>query len=77
MHDAIAAETRGIPAVAVMTDRFVPSARAVAELNGLPDYPFVVIGHPIANDGDEELRRKAEAAVTRIAALLTERPVGP
>ena len=76
MHDAIAAETRGIPAVAVMTDRFVPSACAVAELNGLPDYPFVVIGHPIANDGDEELRRKAEAVVTRIAALLTERPVG-
>ena len=77
MHDAIAAETRGIPAVAVMTDRFVPSARAVAELNGLPDYPFVVIGHPIANDGDEELRRKAEAVVTQIAALLTERPVAP
>ena len=77
MHDAIAAETRGIPAVAVMTDRFVPTARAVAELNGLPDYPFVVIGHPIANDGDEELRRKAEAVVTRIAALLTERPVAP
>ncbi len=73
MHDAIAAETRGIPAVAVMTDRFGPSARAVAELNGLPDYPFVVIGHPIANDGDEELRRKAESVVTRIAALLTER----
>ena len=77
MHDAIAAETRGIPAVAVMTDRFVPSARAVAELNGLPDYPFVVIGHPIANDGDEELQSKAEAVVTRIAALLTERPARP
>ena len=77
MHDAIAAERRGIPAVAVMTDRFVPSARAVAELNGLPDYPFVVIDHPIANDGDEELRRKAEAAVARIAALLTERAVSP
>jgi hypothetical protein len=73
MHDAIAAETRGIPAVAVMTDRFEPSARAVAELNGLPHYPFVVIGHPIANDGDAELARKAEAVVARIATLLTER----
>jgi hypothetical protein len=73
MHDAIAAETRGIPAVAVMTDRFVPSARVVAELNGLADYPFVVIEHPIANDDDETLRRKAEAAVARIVALLTER----
>jgi hypothetical protein len=73
MHDAIAAETRGIPAVAVMTDRFVPSARVVAELNGLADYPFVVIEHPIANDDDETLRRKAEAVVARIVALLTER----
>jgi hypothetical protein len=73
MHDAIAAEMRGIPAVAVMTDRFVPSARAVTELNGLPDYPFVVIDHPIANDGDEELRKKAESVVVEIATLLTRR----
>jgi hypothetical protein len=77
MHDAIAAEARGIPAVAIMTDRFEPSARAVAELNGLPDYPFAVVSHPIANDGDEELRRKAEGVVARIAALLTERPATP
>jgi hypothetical protein len=56
-----------------MTDRFVPTARAVAELNGLPDYPFVVIAHPIANDGDDDLRRKAEGVVERIAALLTQR----
>jgi hypothetical protein len=73
MHDAIAAEGLGIPAVAIMTDRFEPSARAVAELNGLPGYPFAVIGHPIANDGDEDLRAKAEAVVGRIVALLTER----
>jgi hypothetical protein len=73
MHDAIAAERRGIPAVAIMTDRFVPSARTVAELNGLADYPFVVIEHPIANDADEDLRRKAESVVAQIAALLTRR----
>jgi hypothetical protein len=46
----------------------------VAELNGLPDYPFVVIGHPIANDRDEDLRAKAEAAVAGLVALLTGRP---
>ena len=56
-----------------MTDRFVPSARAVAELNGLVDYPFAVIEHPIANDDDEALRRKAERVIDRIVALLTER----
>jgi hypothetical protein len=54
-----------------MTDRFVASARAVADLNGLADYPFVVIEHPIANDSDADLERKAGAVVARIAALLT------
>jgi hypothetical protein len=73
MHDAIAAERRGIPAVAVMTDRFVPTARAVAELNGLPEYPYVVIPHPIANASDDDLRAKAEAVIGRIVELLTKR----
>lgn len=73
MHDALAAETRGIPAVAIMTDRFEPSARAMAELNGMPDYPYAVIPHPIANDSDEDLRKKAEAVVERLVSLLTRR----
>jgi hypothetical protein len=74
MHDAIAAERRGIPAAAIMTERFEQSARAVAALNGVPDYPFVVIGHPIANDTDDDLRAKAEAAVRGLVSILTERP---
>jgi len=73
MHDALAAETRGIPAVAVMTDRFEATARAVAEANGLPAYPYVVIEHPVADNTDEDLRAKAEAAIGRIVALLTQR----
>jgi hypothetical protein len=56
-----------------MTDRFEASARAMAELNGLPDYPYVVIPHPIANDSDEALRLKAESILERVVALLTER----
>lgn len=74
MHDALAAEQRGIPAVAIMTDRFVDTARGVAELSAVPDYPFVVIAHPIAGDSDAELRAKAERAVDPLVALLTERP---
>jgi hypothetical protein len=73
MHDALAAESRGIPAVAVMTDRFEATARAVAELNGLPAYPYAVIEHPIANNTDEVLRAKAEAVIGRVIALLTQR----
>ena len=56
-----------------MTDRFEQSARVVARLNGMPDYPFAVIGHPVANDSDDALRRKAEGVVERIVSLLTRR----
>jgi hypothetical protein len=56
-----------------MTDRFVPTARAVAESNGLKDYPFSVIPHPIANNDDAVLRAKARAAVNEIVPLLIER----
>jgi hypothetical protein len=52
----------------------VQTAREVAALNGLPDYPFVVVGHPIANDRDADLRAKAEAAVARLVPLLTGPP---
>jgi hypothetical protein len=75
LHDAIAAERLGIPAAAVMTDRFVRSAEVVASVNGLPDYPFTVIEHPVANNSDEVLRAKAQIAVKQIVAVLTARNV--
>jgi hypothetical protein len=56
-----------------MTDRFERSAQVVAQLNGLPGYPFVSIAHPVANNDDSTLCGKAEAAVERIVALLTQR----
>ena len=45
-----------------MTDRFVATAREVAAIQGLPDYPFVVIEHPIAGNSGEELRAKFVAS---------------
>ena len=57
-----------------MTDRFVRSAQVVAQVNGLPDYPFAVIDHPVASDSDETLRRKAEIAVRQLVPMLTQRP---
>ncbi|HEY6003231.1 MAG TPA: hypothetical protein VIV57_10165 [Anaeromyxobacter sp.] len=60
--------------MAIVTDPFEETVRAVAEANGLPAYPFVLVPHPIANDGDDELRRKAELAALKLVPLLTERP---
>ncbi|HVQ76543.1 MAG TPA: hypothetical protein VMT79_13540 [Candidatus Binatia bacterium] len=72
----MSAEKLGIPAVAVITDRFEGSARAMAEANGRADYPFAVIAHPIAGNGSDELRDKAERAVEALVPLLTRRSSG-
>jgi len=66
-------ERLGIPAVGIMTDRFVRSAEVMSELHGLPNYPFAVLDHPIANNTDDVLRKKAEIAVSQIVPLLTRR----
>jgi alkanesulfonate monooxygenase SsuD/methylene tetrahydromethanopterin reductase-like flavin-dependent oxidoreductase (luciferase family) len=70
----MSAEKLGIPAAAIITDRFAGSARAMAEANGLADYPFAVIAHPVAGNTDDELREKAEQAVGLLVPLLTRRP---
>jgi hypothetical protein len=56
-----------------MTDAFTATAEALAQACGMPGYPFAVIAHPIAPDGDEALRRKAAAAVRRCQELLLQR----
>ena len=56
-----------------MTDRFLVSAREIAAIEGLPEYPFVVIGHPIAGNPTEELHEKAERALASVVSLLTTR----
>ena len=60
-----------------MTDRFVTTARAVAEIHGVPEYRFVVIPHPIAGNSDDELGDKAERSLAEVLSLLTTRRVSP
>ena len=53
-----------------MTDRFVHTARLMAEVCGLPGYRFAVVAHPISSNGDAELRAKAAEAVQQCLELL-------
>ena len=73
MLDAINFEKQGIPAVAVVTEPFIPTARAMAALNGLPGYPFVVVPHPFGSLDAATVRDRADAALARIEALLLGR----
>ena len=70
MLDAISFEKRGIPAVAIITEPFIPTAAAIAELAGMPGYPHAVIPHPVGSLSPEEVRRRADAIATRVETLL-------
>jgi hypothetical protein len=73
LHDAISAEKAGIPATAIITDRFRETAQVMARVSGMPDYPFVVIPHPISNNTEAILRAKAEDAVRQCLTILLNR----
>ncbi|MBI3800693.1 MAG: hypothetical protein HY268_27415 [Deltaproteobacteria bacterium] len=73
MHDAISAEKVGVPATAIITDRFVQTARVMAQVSGMLEYPFAVIAHPISNNSDPVLREKAAVAVQQCIAILVGR----
>jgi hypothetical protein len=72
LHDAILAEKQGIRATAVITDRFVQTAKVMAQVSGKPEYPFAVVAHPISNNTDAVLREKAETAVQQCVAILLQ-----
>jgi hypothetical protein len=68
--DAIDLEKQGIPAVTVVTEPFARTANAVAELNGLAGYPFVVVPHPFGSLDEAAVWARADAALARIERLL-------
>ena len=70
MLDAINLEKRGIPAVAVVTEPFAPTAAALAELHGMPCYPVIVVPHPFGSLDEAAVRSRADAALVRIERLL-------
>ena len=70
MHDAILFERLGIPAVSLVTHVFTDTARSMAELMGLADFPFVVVEHPLSSLTPGEIRRRAAAIAPAVERLL-------
>ena len=59
-----------MPALAVMTSRFVSAAELMCKVLGMPDYKFAVIGHPISSASDEQLADYARTNVAQARQLL-------
>ena len=70
MRDGINIASRGIPAVALVTEEFWPQGDFVADSFGMPDVPRVRLPHPVAGTGDDSLRAIAERTVPAILEAL-------
>ena len=58
----------------ICTDQFIASAAAQAAICGNPDYPFVVVAHPIGSLTPAELRERAKTATPQVIEILTREP---
>jgi hypothetical protein len=68
--DAISFEERGIPAAVIITEPFMPTAMAMAELAGMPGYPVAVIPHPVGSLDPAAVIERADAVSARVVELL-------
>jgi hypothetical protein len=54
------------------TEPFVVTARNIARVLGLPDYPFLRVKHPIGSCTLPELKERAEVAYQQALRILME-----
>ena len=74
MYDSLKLEALGVPAIAICSEPFESGARAMANLGGIPDYPFALIQHPIGSLTPQQIRERAiEAAPQVIRSLIARR----
>ncbi|MCS5583826.1 MAG: hypothetical protein VX709_15310 [Pseudomonadota bacterium] len=72
MHDGITFEQTGKRAVVLCTEPFIVTAKNIARVMGLPDYPFVVLDHPIGSCTASEIQQKAAQAADQAERILLE-----
>ena len=57
----------------ICTEPFITSADAMAALGGTPNYPYVVVPHPLGSRTMQQLRAIAAKAAPDALAILTAR----
>ena len=70
MRDGIAVATKGLPAVALVTEAFWPQGDFVAESFGMPDIPRLKLPHPVAGTGQQKMRETANELVKQMLGAL-------
>jgi len=70
LHDGIEIDDHGKPAAVLITEPFIPTAKAIARIRTLPDYKFVILKHPLGSLTDEQLRERARSAAPQVKKIL-------
>jgi len=58
--------------VVLCTEPFKVTARNIARVMGLPDYPFLLVQHPIGSCTQPELQARAEVAYRQALPILLQ-----
>jgi hypothetical protein len=61
LHDGISFEQLGKRAVVLCTEPFEVTAKNIARIMGLAEYPFMMVQHPIGSCTTDELKQRATA----------------
>jgi hypothetical protein len=72
VHDAVRLEARGIPTAVVGTEPFLDEALEQSQFLGMPNYPVVLVAHPVQLLTGAELTTMADEAFPRIETLLVD-----
>ena len=73
MHDGITLEKLGVPTAVICTEPFISSGKAMSKIGGIPDYPFVVLPHPLGSLPPDALRERAREAAPEVLRILSAR----
>ena len=70
-------ERLGIPTASIITHVFLPTAKAMTRMMGVPDYEFVVAQHPLSSLTDEECNERAAQIADKVESILLGVNSGP
>ena len=71
MHDGITFEQLGKRAIVLCTTPFEVTAKNIANVLGLPEFPFALLEHPLGSKTLEEVEAMAVAAADIAEQILT------
>jgi hypothetical protein len=64
-------ERRNVATATFLTDAFAKYGQGLANMQGMPGLPTIVIPHPVTGRPADELREKVRAVYAQVKAALT------